>query len=558
MERRRHAAHLEHAPMTITELHFMPLAAVSELIRSKKLSPVEYTEALIARVDALNPLLDAFVLPTPEVALEQARQAETEILADNWRGPMHGIPFALKDIYDTAGIRTTAHSKQLANNVPTEDAATVRNLRGAGAVLMGKLATHEFAHGGPTFDLLFPPARNPWNLEYVPGGSSSGSGAAVAAGLVPAALGSDTGGSVRNPAGLCGIVGLKPTYGLVSKRGVIANSFTFDHAGPMTWTVEDCALLLQAIAGYEPADPGSANVPIPNYRAALREDLKGVRIGLVRHFYEEDTAASEEQKVAMEAAVGVLRDLGATVEDVTLRPLEVYYDTKIVIAEVELLSVHYFDFAGNPYGFSSDIRRRILPACAFTGLDYMSAMRLRRRLIDEAKPVFAKYDALLILGNGPAPLIADHSAKSSWASPKITTAFNVIGGGAVSICNGFSESGLPLSMQIASRPFEDATALAIAHAYEKATAWRSRRPTVDPGMPKPEITPKHDAPAVVELDTKTRAVAEMLMKRNCFDFDDTLFAELCEGLPYAIAMSERLEKRYRRDEEPANTFAMAR
>lgn len=542
--------------MTGTELHCMSIAEASALIGAKKLSPVEYTEALIARAEALNPLLDAFVLPTPDVALAQAKKAEAEILADNYRGPMHGIPFALKDIYDTAGIRTTAHSKQLANNVPKEDATTVRKLLDSGAVLMGKLATHEFAHGGPTLDLIFPPARNPWNLEHVPGGSSSGSGAAVAAGLVPAALGSDTGGSIRNPAGLCGIVGLKPTYGLVSKRGVIANSFTFDHAGPMTWTVEDCAILLQTIAGYEPRDPGSADVAIPNYRTALREDLKGVRIGLVRHFYEEDTTASAEQKAAMDTAISVLRDLGATVEEVVLRPLETYYDVKIVIAEVELLSVHYFDFAGNPYGFSSDIRRRILPAGAFTGLDYMSAMRMRRRLIDEAKPVFAKYDALLTLGNGPAPRIADHSAVSSWESPKITTAFNVIGGGAVSICNGFSESGLPLSMQIASRPFEDATALAIAHAYEKATDWRSRRPTLAADMAKPEIVPKHDAPAVVNLDANMRAVAEMLMKRNCFEFDDTLFAELCEGLPYAIAMSERLEKAFRRDEEPANTFVM--
>ena len=196
------------------DLHYMSIAEAGILIRDKELSPVEYVKALIERAEAVNPLLDAYVLATPEVALRQAEEAEAEITAGNWRGPMHGIPFALKDIYDTAGIRTTAHSKQLINNVPKHDAVTVRNLLNSGAVLMGKLASYEFAHGGPTFDLIFPPARNPWNLESVTGGSSSGSGAAIAAGLVPAALGSDTGGSIRNPAGLCGLVGLKPTFGL--------------------------------------------------------------------------------------------------------------------------------------------------------------------------------------------------------------------------------------------------------------------------------------------------------------------------------------------------------
>ena len=544
--------------MTGTEMHFMSLADAGALIRDKKLSPVEYVQALMARTAAINPILDAYLLPTPEVALAQAKKAEAEIVAGNWRGPMHGIPFALKDIYNTAGIRTTAHSHQLVNNIPQKDAVTVRKLLDAGAVLTGKLATHEFAHGGPTFDLPFPPARNPWDLEYVPGGSSSGSGAAVAAGLVPAALGSDTGGSIRNPAGLCGIVGLKPTYGLVSKRGVIANSFTFDHAGPMTWTVEDCAILLQTIAGYDAADPGSADVPLPNYRAALRTDLKGLRIGLIRHFYEEDTKANAEQKAAMEKAVAVLKDLGAVVEDVRMSPLGAYYDVKIVIAEAELLSVHHDDFINRPYGFSSDIRRRILPAAVFTALDYMSAQRMRRRLIDEAQPVFNKYDALLTLGSGPAPKIENHSAVSSWDSPKITTAFNVIGGGAVSVCNGFSAKGLPLSMQIASRPFADATALAIAHAYEKATDWRSKRPALAAGMTKPVIEPKHAGPATLTVDAKTRAIAETLAKRNGFTLDDTLFAELCEGVPHALAMADRLTKSFRRDEEPANSFRMPR
>jgi aspartyl-tRNA(Asn)/glutamyl-tRNA(Gln) amidotransferase subunit A len=542
--------------MTTVDLHYLSAAEAGALIRVKDLSPVEYVKALIDRAEAINPLLDAYVLSTHEAALRQAKKAEAEIAGGNWRGPMHGIPFAVKDIYDTAGIRTTAHSKQLINNIPKQDAVTVRKLLDAGAVLMGKLASHEFAHGGPTFDLPFPPARNPWDLEYIPGGSSSGSGAAVAAGLMPAALGSDTGGSIRNPSGLCGLAGLKPTFGLVSKRGVIANSFTFDHAGPMTWTVEDCALVLQAIAGYDPCDPSSADVPVPDYRAALRTDLKGLRIGHVGHFYEEDTKASAEQKAAMAATLEVLRSLGAIVENVKLRPLETYYDVKIVIAESELLSVHHFDFASRPYDFSSDLRRRILPACVFTALDYMSAMRMRRQLVDEAKPIFGRYDALVTLGSGPATKIADHRTVSSWESPKSTTAFNVIGGGAISVCNGFTKAGLPLSMQIASRPFEDAMALAIAHAYEKATAWRDRRPTLEAGMAKPKITPKYGAPATLDIDAETRAIAEVAAVRNGLELDDTLFAELCEGVPYALAMSRRLETSFRRDEEPANIFLM--
>lgn len=544
--------------MKPSDLHYLSIAEAGALIRDKELSPVEYVKTLIERAEAINPLLDAYVLATPEVALRQAEKAEADIAAGNWRGPLHGIPFALKDIYDTAGIRTTAHSRQLLNNIPKHDAATVRNLFDAGAVLMGKLATHEFAHGGPTFDLAFPPARNPWNLEYIPGGSSSGSGAAVASGLVPIALGSDTGGSIRNPAGLCGLVGLKPTFGLVSKRGVIANSFTFDHAGPLTWTVEDCAIVLQALAGFDPADPCSVDVPVPHYRSALRTDLKGVRIGHIGHFYEEDTHASPEQKSAMAEALEVLRSLGAIVEDVKLRPLETYYDVKIVIAEAELLTVHHSDFSEKPYDFSSDLRRRILPACVFTALDYMSAMRMRRQLVDEAKPVFEKYDALLTLGNGPATKLEDHRTVSSWESPKITTAFNVIGGGAVSICNGFTDTGLPLSMQIASRPFEDATALAIAHAYEKATNWRDRRPPIEAGMEKPTIVPKYEAPEVADIDAETRRIAEVAVARNGLELDETLFTELCEGLPYALAMSRRLETSFRRDEEPANVFTMPR
>ena len=272
---------------------------------------MELTRAYLDRIAAIDPQLNAYLLVTADQALEQARTAEAEIMAGNYRGPMHGIPFALKDIYCTAGIRTTCHSRTRADYVPDFDATTVAKLHDAGAVLLGKLATHEFAHGGPSFDLPWPPARNPWNREHFTGGSSSGSGAGVAAGLMMGALGSDTGGSIRNPAALCGLVGLKPTYGLVSRFGVYTNSFSYDHAGPMTWTVEDCAIMLQAIAGHDPKDPASADRPVPDYRAALTGGIKGLRIGVLRHLYEEDAPVPLVAKAALEAAFDVLRGLGA-------------------------------------------------------------------------------------------------------------------------------------------------------------------------------------------------------------------------------------------------------
>ena len=303
-----------------TDLTQLTIAEAARMIAAGRLSPVELTEALLARITTLDPILNAYLLITADRAMTQARAAETEITAGRSRGPLHGIPFALKDIFATAGIRTTGHSRVCAYTVPTEDAATVARLDAAGGTLLGKLATHEFAHGGPSFDLAWPPARNPWALGHITGGSSSGSGAAVAAGLAPAALGSDTGGSIRLPAALCGIAGLKPTYGLVSRRGVYPNSFSFDNAGPMAWTAEDCAILLQTIAGHDPADPASADRPVPDYRAALSESLQGLRLGVVRHFHEEDIATDPAVGFAFDAAIDTLRQLGATIETIRLRP----------------------------------------------------------------------------------------------------------------------------------------------------------------------------------------------------------------------------------------------
>lgn len=267
-------------------------------------------QAVADRIAAVDPAINSYVTPTIDAALACARTAAAEIAAGRRLGPLHGIPVGIKDIFATAGVRTTAHSHILADNVPTEDCVAVARLKAAGAVVMGKLATHEFAFGGPDWTLPFPPARNPWNREHFTGGSSSGSGAAVAAGLCLGAMGSDTAGSIRMPAAFCGIAGIKPTYGRVSRRGVAPLAFSLDHVGPMCWTSRDAALMLQAIAGHDPHDPASADVPVPDYAAALTGDISGLRVGVVRHFYEEDDRADAEVLAAMDAGLDVLRGLG--------------------------------------------------------------------------------------------------------------------------------------------------------------------------------------------------------------------------------------------------------
>src|ERR1700738_3650230 len=490
---------------TPTELHWLTIADAARLIEVRRLSPLELTDALLARIDALAPQLNAFLLPTPEKARGQARAAEREIMAGRYRGPLHGIPFGLKDIYATAGIRTTSHSKICENLVPTEDATTVTKLYDAGAVLLGKLATHEFAHGGPSFDLPWPPARNPWNRDHFTGGSSSGAAGRVAAGFVPGALGSDTGGSIRGPAALCGIVGLKPTYGLVSRCGVYANSFSFDHAGPMTWTGEDCAIMLQAIAGHDQNDPASATRPVPDYRAALTGDIKGLRLGVGCHLHEDDCAVTQEVSAALEEAFAVLRSLGATLGEVRLRPAQDYYDVKVTIAESELLAVHEQALRTRPSDFGEDFLGRVLPAVLISGRDYVQAQRERRRMLAEMEPVYADFDVLVTATAGaPAPRLGTWRTIEFWKRASLTTPFNVHGDPALAQCIGFSAGGMPLSMQVVGRPFDDATALRVAHAYEKATPWRAKRPHLDPAAEFSTALPPVPDPEPAQLDAATR------------------------------------------------------
>ena len=539
------------------QLPFLTIAEAARLIESRKLSPVELTAALIARAQALDPQINAYVTTTFDGALEQAHKAEAEIAAGRYRGPLHGVPFGLKDMYDTAGIRTTAHSKILIDNVPTRDAAAVTRLYEAGAILMGKLATHEFAHGGPSFDLPWPPARNPWNTAYFTGGSSSGSAAAVAAGLVPGALGTDTGGSIRSPAWLSGIVGFKPTFGRVSRYGMIPFSASCDHAGPMAWTVEDCALMLNAIAGFDARDTGSHDRALPDFQKACREDIRGLRIGVVRHFWERDLPANAEMAVAMESVIEVLQRLGAQLEDVRLRPLQQYYDVRIALTESELFAIHRRNLIERPRDYGQHFLGRALCGCLFTAADYVQAQRERARMIAEMGPFYAKYDALLTNGAGPAPRLDAHRAigfTGKWQTPSMGTLATITGGPAIAVPCGFSKDGLPVGMQIIGRPFDEETVLRVAHAYEKATPWRDRRPALVAGRAPVAVARGDEAAAAPECDAQLSVRVEVMARGAGLQLDDGLFAMLCEAAPHALAMAGRIRRDLASTDAPASVF----
>jgi len=536
------------------DLHFLTIAEAATLIGARKLSPVELVQAHLKRIADLDPQLNAYITVTADLALKQARQAEQDIARGKYRGTLHGIPFGLKDIYNTRGILTTGGSRICSDNVPDGDAATVRKLYDAGAVLLGKLATHEFAHGGPSFDLPWQPARNPWNLAHFTGGSSSGSGAALAGGLTPAALGSDTGGSIRGPASFCGITGLMPTYGLVSRAGVIPNSFTFDHCGPMARTAEDCAILLQALAGHDPTDSGSIEQTIPDYRAALDPDIKGLKIGVLRHYWEEDLPAHPDHRAALEEAVATFRKLGANVEDCRARPMADGLDIKVIIAESEIFAIHQENLIARPGDFGRDFLGRILPACLFQASDYVQALREHRRYLAEIKPLGERYDVLLTCGFGPAPRLDAHKTLNFWQRSNAFTPSNVARTPALVLPCGFSQNGLPLGLQLLARPSGDAQLLRVGHAYQLATGWHRRHPALVPGAPQPQMDAKANEPVMSDLDAATGSHVEKMAQRAGLKLNERQMAILLEAAPYALAMAERIRKPRNRMEEPSLVF----
>jgi aspartyl-tRNA(Asn)/glutamyl-tRNA(Gln) amidotransferase subunit A len=461
-----------------TPLHFLTIAEAARMIAAKQLSPVELTDAYLDRIAALDDQLDSFVTVTADRARAEARASESEIMASGPRGALHGIPYCLKDIYDTAGIRTTAQSRLLADNVPTRDSFCGEKLSAAGAVLLGKNATWEFAHGGPSWDVLFPPARNPWNTDHTPAGSSSGSGAAVAAGLAPASMGSDTGGSIRWPAAFNGIAGLKPSYGRVSRRGVIPNSFSHDHAGPLAWNCEDLALLMDVVGGHDPEDPGSADVAMPDFAAALTGEIKGLVIGVPWRWLEEELPLSAPTRAAFDAALAVFTELGAEIREVSLPRLEAFDDAKKVIAMSELFTIHGHDLRTRPELFGKSLRTRVIAGGLIRAEDYVLAMRARTDLARAMQRVMAGVDVLMLPTAEPAGKLEPAPTGSLFTRSSFMTAFNVGGNPALSVCSGFAENGLPFSLQIVGKLFHDAAVLRVGDAYEKATPWRDRRPTL--------------------------------------------------------------------------------
>jgi len=456
---------------------FYSIAEAARLIAARRLSAVELTAMCLERIEKLDPLLHSFIVVAADSALEAAQVADAEIRESGPKGPLHGIPIALKDVFKTKGIATTAHSRLLQHYVPEQDSTCAQRLTAAGSIMLGKLSTHEFAMGGPSFDLPWPPARNPWNPAYYTSGSSSGTGAAVAAGLILGGMGSDTAGSIRAPSALCGIAGMKPTYGLVSRAGILPLAFSMDHAGPMAWSVEDCAIMLQVLAGFDPKDPASADRPIVDYRKHLSIGVKGVKIGVVRHFYEEDVQVSAEMKRGVEDAIAVYRGLGAEIRDVILPPLADWHACGFLILLTEAYAVHeaWFTTHFREYG---ELMREIVVLGAFiSGADYLQALRRRRELCTAMADCMANVDILLTAGwQAEAPLVTDMAKWSGLETPLLTIPFNVTGYPALSVCTGFGANGLPVGMQLAARPFQEQLLFSIGHAYEQTTSWRQQRP----------------------------------------------------------------------------------
>ena len=537
-----------------TELHFLTIAEASQQIKARTLSPVEYVDHLAKRIEAIDPQINSFITPTVEMARAQAKTAEAEIAAGNYRGQMHGIPYGAKDIYETAGILTTGGSRIAQHHIPKHDATTISNMRNAGAVLLGKLNTHEFAHGGPSFDLPWPIVRNPWSLDCFSGGSSSGSGASVAAGLLPAALGTDTGGSIRGPASLCGIAGFMPSSGLVSRTGVMPNSFTLDHCGPMAWTVKDCAIMLQALAGHDPADGNSFVQNIPDYSAGLDGDLKGLRVGVMRYVWEDDLPISADHQQALNNAVQLLKGLGATVSDCKLRPMQEYMDVKVVLAETEIFTVQQQGLIERPGDYGRDFLTRILPAVMFQSTDFVAATREHRRMIHEMAPIYDKFDVLLMPSFGAAKPITAHSPISFWKGANAQVLANITAGPALAMTCGFNASGLPMGMQLVGAPLQDAQVLRTGHILECALALRAKRPQLTPGDTAPSLIAPDLTPDTSHCDAATRDFAHRMAINAGLRLNDELLELLFEAAPYALQMTRRLQKNRNWFDEPANNF----
>ena len=471
--------------MADAELVFKSGQELASLLKSRQVSAVDVVRAFLSRIETLNPKVNAFITVTGDQALARARQVDREIAAGKYRGPLHGLPYAPKDILATKGIRTTNGSKVTADWVPSYESTITARLNNAGAILIGKLNLLEFAMGSGVLS-GFGPARNPWDLEYGPGGSSSGAGVALAAYMTPLAVGTDTGGSIRVPAALCGIVGLKQTYGRVSRYGVTTLSWTLDHAGPMTKTVADAAMMLKTMAGSDPHDPTAAHEPVPDYAKALTGDVKGLRIGVPTGYFFD---GNKEESATVRKAIDKLAEMGARIVDVDVPHANLAGSAGWIIAMAEGACFHEKRLKEKPELFDPLVRERLEAAKFYPATDYIKAMRIRTILMDEMRQVFQKCDVMAVPGGGPATrLETPERARSDVKPGSVSTPFrggttfigDMTGLPAIVIPCGFTAGPpvLPLTIQFYGKAFDEAMLLRVSHAYESATDWHTRRPAI--------------------------------------------------------------------------------
>jgi aspartyl-tRNA(Asn)/glutamyl-tRNA(Gln) amidotransferase subunit A len=464
----------------MTAITDLSLRAVARRLRSKEVSPVEVTEACLDRIQAVEDKLTAFVLLTADAALKAARQAEREIAAGQWKGELHGVPVALKDLYDIKGLPTTSSSKVRANYVAPDDSACTTRLQQAGAVIVGKTHTHEFAYGIST-----PTTRNPWNIEHMPGGSSGGSAAVLAARGCYMGMGSDTGGSIRIPASVCGTVGLKPTYGRVSRYGVTSLSWSLDHVGPLTRTVADAAVCLKALAGHDPRDPGSADEPVPDYTAALDKGVKGLRLGVPVNYYFD--RVDPELEALVRAAIDRLRTEGAEVRDIEIPLADQIMAVEFGLCLPEASAYHMEMLRDRPDDYQEDVRLFLEAGEMVPATRYIQALRVRQVMKHAWRRLFDQVDAVI------APAVASPATKVGQKSvtwpdgteEPITPLFvrlsapaNVTGLPAMAVPCGFTQAGLPVGFQVIGRPFDEMTVIRIGDAYQRMTDWHTRAPTL--------------------------------------------------------------------------------
>jgi aspartyl-tRNA(Asn)/glutamyl-tRNA(Gln) amidotransferase subunit A len=462
-----------------SELVHLSASAAGELVRTRKLSPLELVDAFLAQIARIDGRIKSYLTVDADGARAKAKAAEAEIMAGRWRGPLHGIPYGAKDTIYTKRLRTCANSRVFLDFVPDHDAAVIEKLDAAGAILIGKLNTWEYGTGiGLVYnDAAFPHSTNPWKDGYFTGGSSTGSGAAVAAGTAMFALGADTGGSIRAPAAGCGIQGLKPTYGRISRHGILPNCWSLDVVGPMTWTIEDCAHVLQAIAGFDARDPGCAELAVPNYLARLDDGVAGLTIGIVRNV-EHAVPIDPANAAGIEDIARVLSEAGANLVEVALPgPLTIYRQITVLISGSERASAHERDFIEHGDKMGREFQDSMMAGLAARAVDYLAALRRRRELAAAIDAVVSGVDAVLLPGMlHTAPPAQDAKKVHAFMLDAMTTAFNISGHPALALRTGFDQDRLPTNAQIVGRYFDEATVLRVAHTYERARKWHERRP----------------------------------------------------------------------------------